>query len=126
MVALQLTTKLRGDQRHCSFRTVLLAPVTQRPATCAARLRHAKLKLHTGSRNRNNWSIAAQQASYATPPSGLGNVDLELWEVLDLATEAELVALHNIMYGELAQPTARKTVPLWLGLPSHKGPFCEV
>ena len=26
-------------------------------------------------------------------------MDLDLWEVLDLATEAELVALHNIMFG---------------------------
>lgn len=47
-------------------------------------------------------AAAQQAANYATPPSGRGNVDLELWEVLDLATEAELVALHNIMYGAYA------------------------
>ena len=42
---------------------------------------------------------ATDQQAFATMPLGRGNVDEELWEVLDLASEAELVALHNIMYG---------------------------
>lgn len=75
------------------------APYALRSQLCPSHLSLAlPPRRHSASRHTLSFICVAQQADYVTPPAG-NEADLELWEVLDLATEAELVALHNILYG---------------------------
>jgi hypothetical protein len=48
-------------------------------------------KIHVASLNR--------QSTVTTVPPDFKDVDNELWEVLDMATDSELEDIHDILYG---------------------------
>ena len=50
-----------------------------------------------------------QAAAYVMPPVSDAEVDHDLWRVLDLATDGELVQLHNILYGEWCRSLSCRT-----------------
>ena len=54
-----------------------------------------------------------------TKPYNELDVDRELWELLDLAYDDELQAVHDILYGKAGLHTLSSSASLWCIVAAH-------